>query len=465
MLLRTKLSIFASIIVIFVVLLVSIFIFIAQRRLLLRDLYEERNREIQSLVAITKESITSKDDLLLLNYIGLLKRTSRMFAKCAVLDKNNIVIAPADSKFLRHKVEDLNLILGDETGVLRFTSPVILANETIATAIVDYSQDRINKIIREALSKITNRILLAGGIALLIGIAVAFIFAHTMTKPIMKLAEGTKLIGSGNLETKIYINTGDELEYLAKEFNKMTEKLKELDEMKSDFVSSVTHELRSPLATIESYVNLMLDSEDELIKGGRVNLIRIKDNTARLGKFIDDLLDVAKIERAEMFIRKEKMYIYPLVQEVSALFYLPAKDKNIKLKTVIADGLPVIYADPDRIRQVLINLLSNALKFTPPGGLVTIEAKLQDRNSVLFTVSDTGVGIPASKLEKIFGKFYQVKETLPQIQTQSGILKGTGLGLSVAKGIVELHSGKIWAESELGKGSKFYFLLPVGAKT
>jgi signal transduction histidine kinase len=451
---------------------VSLFIFVSQRRILIDDLEAQRQNTIQSVAGIARESILTRDDILLLNYVSFVKKMTKALVSCAVVDSKNFIVAHSNPEYLRRKTGEtvvtpdgkrtvIDVYLPEKPGAktLKISLPVVVGTKRLAGVYMEYSISELQRLVENNLIQLGNRIVLGGGITLLIGVLAAYAFAHTLTKPVLQLAEGTRLIGEGNLDTTIRIRTSDEIGYLAREFNKMAQKLKELDRMKDDFVSSVTHELRSPLAAVESYVNLMLDSPQELQNRGREHLIRIKNNTARLSKFIDDLLDVAKIESGTMYIKKEKINIVSIIQEVSALFLLPAQEKGINLESKIETGLPLISADSDRIHQVLINLISNALKFTPAGGKIIVESKIQDKppKSVFVSVTDTGPGIAKEDAGMIFQKFYQVRSTVDKAKG----LKGTGLGLDIACGIVESHGGEISVESEIGKGSKFYFTLPI----
>ncbi|MEW6042458.1 MAG: HAMP domain-containing sensor histidine kinase, partial [Elusimicrobiota bacterium] len=341
----TKFSIFATLLILLVVSSISLFIFVSQRRLIIDDLEAQRENAIAGVVSIAKESILTRDDILLLNYVNFIKKNTRALLTCMVVDNKNFIIAHSNPEYLRKKIGETIVLPGGKKIVveayslepffeptIRMSVPVMVGTKKIAKVHMEYSNKALRKIINDNLILIGNKIMLSGGITLLLGIFISYVFAHTMTGPVLKLAEGAHLIGEGNLDTKLKLKTHDELGYLAEEFNKMAQKLKELDRMKDDFVSSVTHELRSPLAAIESYVNLMLDNPQELLNKGSEHLIRIKNNTARLGRFIDDLLDVAKIESGTMFIKKEKINIYPVLLEICSFFQLPAREKGIKLE-------------------------------------------------------------------------------------------------------------------------------------
>ena len=227
------------------------------------------------------------------------------------------------------------------------------------------------------------------------------------------------------------------------------------DRMKDEFVSTVSHELRTPLATMREFTAILADQiAGPLTADQREYLGIIQANIGRLTRMIDNLLDMAKIEAGQILLDKAvaevRSLIDPIIQSVRPL----ADKKRLELGTKIPAGLPVLFADADKITQVLINLLSNAIKFTDPGGRVTVAVE-ERPNDLEFSVSDTGVGIAAGDLPKLFEKFQQVNPVVSETGS-----KGTGLGLAISKRLVELHGGCIRATSAPGAGSTFAFTLP-----
>jgi signal transduction histidine kinase len=236
------------------------------------------------------------------------------------------------------------------------------------------------------------------------------------------------------------------------------EKLKELDRMKSDFVSHVSHELRTPLTAIKGAVDLVLRGvAGPLTEKQTHYLTRVRSNTQHLASLINDLLDLSKIESGKIEVKSSRISLGGLVHEVAEALRPVAAEKVIALETTIREPSILVWADRDKINQVLMNLIGNAIKFTPAQGRVTVSASRNGHESVQVSVSDTGPGVPPDEKEKIFAKFYRVAEANGENP------KGTGLGLAIAKALVELHGGKIWVESEEGRGSTFSFILPVSA--
>ena len=234
-------------------------------------------------------------------------------------------------------------------------------------------------------------------------------------------------------------------------------KQRQSEQLKSDFVSTVSHELRTPLVAMRHALSILTDQVAGPLNAEQQNFAAIvQRNLDRLNALINDLLDLSKLEARKMALRFEPTALAVVVRNVCESLEPWAKTKAIALVRRIPDGLPTITCDPNRITQVLTNLVGNAIKFTPQQGRVTIDVndRAEDR-MIEISVADTGVGIAKEDLPKLFNKFQQVGERA------ATDMAGTGLGLVIAKEIVELHQGRIWAESDGAQGSRFVFTLPV----
>ena len=232
-------------------------------------------------------------------------------------------------------------------------------------------------------------------------------------------------------------------------------RLRELDKMKSDFVSNVSHELRTPLTSIKGSVDNMLDGLTGPLNDKQVRyLARIKSNTDRLSRLINDLLDLSRIEGGHIEVRPRTLSLTGLAGEVAEYLKPLAAEKLIRIEVPPSDPGVTAWADRDKVTQVLMNLIGNAVKFSPQDGKVTVDIKKNGNEWVQISVADTGPGILPQETNKIFTKFYQIAKMDKQRP------KGTGLGLAISKALVEMHGGTIWVESEIGKGSTFCFTLP-----
>lgn len=234
-------------------------------------------------------------------------------------------------------------------------------------------------------------------------------------------------------------------------------KQKELDQMKSGFVANVSHELRTPLVAMEKSISLILGKDAGPLTETQEQFLSIAErNLKRLSSLINDLLNLSKLEAGKMEIKRRSFSLQAVVKESVDSLNTWARARSVEILNKIPPGLPEADIDPDRIIQVLNNLIGNGVKFTPENGAITIEALLQDNGKWLeVAVQDTGIGIAGENLPKVFSKFYQVGE---RVATD---ISGTGIGLSISKEIVELHGGKIRVESEKGQGARFIFTLPV----
>ena len=230
---------------------------------------------------------------------------------------------------------------------------------------------------------------------------------------------------------------------------------KKLEENKDEFVGVVSHELRTPLMIVREGICLIIDGIVGKINEQQAKLLNTaRENLDRLSRIIDSLLDVSRIEAGKIKLKKELVNLNELVNKVISNFQLKTSAKNLEIRTVFSSSRLEVLADYDKMVQVFTNLLDNAIKFSEKGWIVVAIA--DNRHEAICSVADTGVGIEKSNLSKLFSKFEQFGR-----RVGSGS-KGAGLGLSIAKGIVEKHGGRIWAESELGKETKFTFTIPKG---
>ena len=238
-------------------------------------------------------------------------------------------------------------------------------------------------------------------------------------------------------------------------------KQRELEKMKSDFVSSVSHELRTPLISIQKSVDLMLSKAAGPLTKEQENFLNIsQNNLERLTHLINDILDLSKVESKKMKLELKPTRAEKVINDACESLKSWADSKSIKIDKIIADNLPDIDMDSLRIIQVLNNLIGNAIKFTPQNGLITVKAQLtQQKDNIEISVSDNGIGIEGKNLDKVFDKFQQVDN---RVATD---ISGTGLGLFITKELIALHGGEIWVESKKDEGTKFTFTIPLKNKT
>jgi len=232
------------------------------------------------------------------------------------------------------------------------------------------------------------------------------------------------------------------------------DEVRKISKRKTDFISSVSHELRTPLTSIKGYAGILIEEKlGRLPLAAKERLEKINRHSDELVHMVNDLLDIARIESGKQVMEMEDQDLKTILSNVTDLISIQCKNKNIELITHIQKDIPMVLADRVQLERVFINLLGNAVKFTPENGKITIKIHSQE-NVVQVDISDTGIGIPLDSLSMLFEEFYRVDNPINQQ------VKGTGLGLSLVKHIIEAHKGKIWVESKPGKGSTFSFTLP-----
>jgi len=465
--LRARLSLFTGLIILSLVGGISVSTLVLLRKVFLTEVRSNQEMTLRSFARVSEESLVLRDPVMVVNYVDSLSKSIPGLAYAAFVNQELSRIIGGTSTFqeiypyFSHAVEPgltrQLLRTPGGTEIQEVSAEIMNEGKSAGMVRVGFLNAHVQKTIDEKVGRVQRIVLLVAGVALVMAILATLVMSAQITHPLHLLAEGAKAIGDGNLDTQIHVGREDELGFLAREFNVMAIKLKELDQLKDEFVSSVSHELRSPLAAISGYVELMTRKPLEQIpvekRTKAFNIIL--DSTNRLTQFINDILDLAKLKAGRVDVRKTPFSIVKVLDETLSLFQPLLEKKKMTGKMLAALDLPSISADDEKIRQVITNLVSNAYKFTPEGGTLTLDAR--DLGEELrVSVSDTGIGIPKEFIGHLFERFKQVPGTR---QTMGGP-KGTGLGLAIAKGIVEAHGGRIWAESEPGKGTTFFFTLP-----
>jgi two-component system sensor histidine kinase GlrK len=292
-------------------------------------------------------------------------------------------------------------------------------------------------------------------LALVFGVGLAGIASYTILRPLRQLQGHIKQIGQGNFRASLNIRAPSELRDLVDTVNWMGGKLQELDDMKGEFLAHVSHELRTPMASIQEGTHLLLDEiPGPVTQEQRTTLRIMADSSRRLITLISTILDLSKMDAGMMEYRIVPTDLKRITDMSVNKIRLLADAKHVQLVVEAPAQRVWVKADAIRIEQVLDNLLSNALKFSPEGGIVKTQMKSDHKAGVLeVAVSDVGPGIPADELPHIFERFYQ-GSTKSRHSTP-----GSGLGLALAKKVVEAHGGRIWIESEVRKGTTVRFIL------
>ncbi len=294
----------------------------------------------------------------------------------------------------------------------------------------------------------------ACAVALALSLGLGLLLRRRITRPVEELTGAAREIAHGRLDRRVEAGGDREMVELSEAFNYMLGRLQESMELQRDFVANVSHELRTPLTSIEGFSLALQEGVARDEEKKRRYLRIITDESRRLMRILNDLLTLSRLDAGEFSLNPSPVDPREMLSALQERFAPAAQDKGLVLMTETSPGLHSVLADRDRLEQVLINLLDNAIKYSGPGGTVTVSVKRGEAGRVVFEVSDTGPGIPPEDLPRIFDRFFRVERSRSQ---QHG---GSGLGLAICKQLVEAMGGAISAESQPGRGTVFRVELP-----
>jgi len=311
---------------------------------------------------------------------------------------------------------------------------------------------------RDMVAKILTINIVSATLVVFLVIIITYVNARKINLPIKLLQEKTKDIAAGKFGEVMEISSPPEIGELADAFNVMSDRLKELDQIKIDYISHLSHKLRTPLTVIKE-ASLMLqqgifagfpEKQEELFKV-------IREECERLISSVNRILDFSRMEAGDMYFSFQLAEIYPVIEKSIAKFSPLMQNKKINIVRSIPPDISPLRMDVERIEEVLENLLGNAWKYTQPGGTITLSAiPNHEKGEIEISVADTGVGIPEDGLRQVFEKFKRVDD-------RRGAIRGTGLGLAIVRHIINTHGGRIWVASKIGEGSTFTFSLPLSS--
>lgn len=298
-------------------------------------------------------------------------------------------------------------------------------------------------------------------VGLAISVALSFILSKTLLQPIIDMTKAAEAMAGGDFSRRLVVESDDEIGILADTFNNMAfqlkttlEEIKKSEALRREFVANVSHELRTPLTSIRSYAETLTDSQD-IPKETEIDFLHVILNESdRMTKIVQDLLELSRFDAGNTQLQIEEFSLENAMRNVFDAIALEAMKHSHEIRMELADDLPRIYGDKARVEQVLINILSNAVKYTHDGGTIDITSG-RTAGKVWIKTKDTGIGIPEEDIPRIFDRFYRVDKARSR---ESG---GTGLGLSIAREIVLMHNGDILIESSWGSGTAITVILPI----
>ncbi|OGN98524.1 MAG: hypothetical protein A2Y58_00110 [Chloroflexi bacterium RBG_13_51_52] len=388
--------------------------------------------------------------------------------RIVLTDQNNIVVADSDGTLLGNTYnensisEEIAQIPISSTGQMleiifpqRQGKPWVSSTspDTVGTLYVVHGDfPDINRTALQLTYEGIGRFFIWGGL-LAIGIAIllAFLLSRRILSPVKSLIGATRKFGKGDFSHRVDYKGQGELGELARSFNSMADDLERTQSLRRNMVADVAHELRTPLSNLKGYLEAISDG---VIKPDKTTIRSLNEEALSLSRLVADLQELSLADAGELKINTQQSDINALIEETVAALQPKATGKKLKLTTNLTAGLPLLNIDAHRIKQVLYNLLDNAIAHTGKNGKITVTV-LKQNNAVSISVSDTGEGIPPEELSMIFERFYRVDKS------RARTTGGSGLGLTIAKRLVETHGGKISVKSQPGKGSTFTFTLPI----
>ncbi|HBT60117.1 MAG TPA: hypothetical protein DEB40_00015 [Elusimicrobia bacterium] len=431
---------------------------------------DEQIQTVEKLASVCREMHLASNAIIALNFITVVKKDPAVMAASCV-DAGGIVQAHSDSRRIGRGAspdaaalsragatqQRMQLSASGQT-IREWSAPVLVGGNQVGWAQLEYDRNILDAEIRLKLWTTLRRLMAVASSVLVLAVLTSLALAWSLSRPIRGLVEATRAIGAGNLDYQTpIVRRSDELGFLAQEINAMAAKLKELDGLKDDFISSVSHDLRGPLGSISMYAeHLKSGTPGPLNERQNKMLDIIGQSAVRLGIFINTILDAAKIKAHKMEYVLKPAAVSDIIGPVIELLKISAARHHVFLGTDLPANIPAVRVDAQRIEMALSNLVVNSLKFTREEGRIVVGAKDADDAFVELYVADTGIGIAPDKLAILFRRFQQADVMLQKEQK----IIGTGLGLFLLKQTVDAHGGKVWLQSEVGRGTIVHFTLP-----
>lgn len=359
-----------------------------------------------------------------------------------IADATGLVFISSDPRLLGRRLPERDLSGG---------VPIRVQGERVGTLIMGIPAGTFNPLEQEFSQSVRDSILLAGVVALIIALGLGMLFVRRLARPLEELRAAAEQISQGRSPPRVNITSSDELGRLGETFNQMAESLQRSETLRRQLILDIAHELRNPLMIQQSHLELLLDN---IVLPTPQQLQTIYEQNLLLGRLVRDLQLLALADAGELQILRTPIPLGELFQGIVAQMQPRLEERGLTLEADIADDLPTLAVDRQRIEQVLLNILDNACRYTAAGGTIRLSA-YREAGAVHVSVRDGGPGIAPEDLPHIFERFYRGDKSRARA---SG---GTGLGLAIAKALIEAHGGRIWAENAPEGGAWFHFTLPV----
>jgi len=380
-------------------------------------------------------------------YMGSWEEVSELTAKISEMYSERIVLTDPSGVVIGDTATKLN---GEEISSDWSSKSVKLSLGDFSIGKIYIKTQKRSPLQNTFINSVNKSVLTGGIIAGIVGIILALLFSRNILKPIRELTKATKKMQEGELDQRVDSTSGGEIGKLGESFNELARRLKEQKTLREEMVSDVAHELRNPLSNIQGYLEGL---KEGMIEPTKRVFESLHQQSLLLNRLVNDLRDVNRAKAGKLNLDKKQVVLEDIISRETKALKTKAEDEQVELSQDL-NGPNLLDADPERISQVVRNLLDNAITHTPEGGEIEVKS-LKSSEEAVTTVSDDGSGIPEEDLPYIFDRFYRVDKS------RSRGTGGTGLGLTIAKEIVESHGGTITAKSNEGKGSTFKFTLPL----
>ena len=420
--------------------------------------YNQIQDEIRELSQKYANTITSLDDETMIN----------MFKNLAYFTNKEIYITDASGKVIADTGIQVNPLSNNELKQLsegesietnvedRETNniylgnghPIMISNSFQGSFFVLAPVDDAH----EPVHKIRDLLILSAVGAFFLGLGFTFFLARKMSSPLLEMERATREIAKGNLDIRVNTLPNDELGSLGAAINDLAVETNQYRANRSEFFANISHELRTPISYLKGYANVLKNNLYETEEERQLYLTIIEDETERIMRLINDLFDLSKVEEGQIDLQMEAVDLAEIMETAVLKIWIEFEKKGLTLVREIDRDIPLIEADGNRLEQIFINLLTNAIRYTEKGSIfLNIWSK---KNKVYVTIEDTGIGIPEEELPLIFERFHRVEKS------RSRDFGGTGLGLAIVKNLVEIQHGTISVSSEINKGTKFELSFP-----
>jgi signal transduction histidine kinase len=391
-----------------------------------------------------------------------LQLSSELDTRIRILDARGVVLVDSHQETLGADLSaDPLVALGlagqrasrtDEEGwapTMHLALPVLVGDELVGAVYLSQSLQDAVSVLRD----LRTRWLVSTAIALVLSAVVGLMLSGAIARPLRRLTAAAGEVARGRLDQEVPVRSRDELGRLSRTFNEMTARLRAARQMQVDFVANVSHELRTPLTAIKGLIETLRDGAVDDPQVRDRFLETVDGETDRLIRLVNDLLILSRADSEALNLQREAVDVGDLVRSTVARMAAQAEAKDLAVRVEVRSKQPAL-ADPDRIEQVLLNLLDNAYKYSPPGGSVSVGVVGEPGEGVRVQVRDQGIGIPAEDLARVGERFYRAD------RARSRAEGGSGLGVAIARALVEAHGGRLWLESREGQGTLVAFTLP-----